>query len=74
MKVWIYNNHKNISLNCLQRQHRAIPEPFITLNCLNKTNDEKFVFNMTCLDNGQWLLPPSLCISNKIDTPEIDFD
>jgi len=40
----------------------AIPGSFILLNCLDKTNDEKSVFNMTCQENGQWLLPPPPCI------------
>ncbi len=40
----------------------AIPGSFITLNCVDKKNDENSVFNMTCLENGQWLLPPPSCI------------
>ena len=40
----------------------AIPGSFVTLDCVDKTNDEKSVFNMTCLENGQWQMPPPPCI------------
>ncbi|CAM4935155.1 unnamed protein product [Rotaria socialis] len=43
--------------------NEAIPGSFIVLNCLDKTTGENSVFNMTCLDDGQWSSPPSLCIT-----------
>ncbi|CAF0734799.1 unnamed protein product [Adineta steineri] len=42
--------------------NEAIPGSFILLKCFDKTNDENSNFNITCLENGQWLLPPSSCI------------
>lgn len=42
--------------------NEAIPGSFILLNCHDKTNNENLNFNMTCLDNGQWLLPKPPCI------------
>jgi hypothetical protein len=42
--------------------NEAIPGSFILLNCFDKTKDENSIFNMTCLENGQWLLPPPPCI------------
>ena len=42
--------------------NESIPGSFIFLNCLDKTNGETSIFNMTCLEHGQWLLPPPPCI------------
>ncbi|CAF2958548.1 unnamed protein product [Rotaria sp. Silwood2] len=43
--------------------NEAIPGSFVLLNCFDKTNNENSIFNVTCLDNGQWLLPPPPCIA-----------
>ncbi|CAF0876222.1 unnamed protein product [Rotaria sordida] len=43
--------------------NEAIPGSFVLLNCFDKTNSQSSIFNMTCLDNGQWLLPIPPCIA-----------
>ncbi|UJR36529.1 hypothetical protein I4U23_029250 [Adineta vaga] len=43
--------------------NEAIPGSYIRLNCLDKTNNENMIYNMTCLENGQWSTLPTTCIA-----------
>ncbi|CAF0941224.1 unnamed protein product [Adineta ricciae] len=43
--------------------NEAIPGSYVLLNCVNKINNENSIFNMTCMENGQWSALPVSCIA-----------